>query len=488
MFCGRLAAVARTDGYAPVPGPVNRESFLDAQARNRRASWWFTALSAFAVLLMGIPLSAVISPLLYALAVVVVDLVNLLVPMPDLLRGLAESNGSTGPVPPETVALVVAAIVLPGSILLLLSWLAVRRMFGRAGSGATVLALGARPPRPGDLEETQLVNVVGELAAAAGVPPPAVAILDSPVPNAAAVGSRLDDCTVVVTTGLLAELDRDETQGVVGHVVGSVGNGDLRIGATITSLFQALGLVGSVLRAPTERAPRTTLRAFLRSVFRRRADERAAVAELLAREGAAADPDYVDSNPAGIKAMLSLPFVAAGGAFTMTSMIFGWLVVNPFLRRAWRSRRHLADAAAVQLTRNPDGLARALTKLAARGGVVPGTEWTAHLFAVGAADPTAGDSAKTPMPTFQPRVRDRVDRLRAMGSSVDALPRQTYSRRQRLALWVVVVVTAPCWLPMLALLLSTALILTGVSLMIDMLFLAPAVALIHVGLRKLAGG
>ena len=479
--------MAQNDSYAPVPGPVNRESFLDAQARNRRASWWFTALSALAIGLMGIPLSAVISPLLYALAAIVLDLVNFVVPTPDVFAPIAESDGATGPLPPEVIAAVVAALLVPGSAVLLLSWLALRRMFGRAGSGATVLALGARAPRPDDPEERQLANVVAEMAAAAGVPAPAVAILDSPVPNAAAVGSRLDDCTVVVTTGLLAELDRDETQGVIGHVVGSVGNGDLRIGATITSVFQTLGLVGSVLRAPTERAPRKTLRACLRYVLRRRADESAIVAELLARAGADSDPDYVDENPGSIKSIVTLPFLVAGGAFTLTSMIFGFMIVNPFLRRAWRSRRHLADAAAVQLTRNPDGLARALTKLADRGGVVPGTEWTAHLFAVGDANPAAGDDGSTPMPTFQPPVRDRIDRLRAMGSSVDALPGQTYTRGQRLALAAVAVVTAPCWLPMMALLLSTALILTAVSLAIDSLFLAPMVALIHVVLRNLAG-
>ena len=471
-------------GYTPIPGPENRESFLDAQARHRRASRWFTALSAFAIGLTGIPLSAVISPLLYAAAVIVSDLVNFVVPTPDVLRPIAESDGPTGPLPPETIALGVAALVVPGSVVLLLTWLALRRMFARAGAGATVLALGARPPRAGDLEERQLENLVGEMAAAAGVPAPPVMLLDSPVPNAAAVGSDLDDCVVVVTTGLLTALDREETQGVIAHVVGSVGNGDLRIGRTVLSVFQTLGLVGSALRAPTERAPRRTLRRVLRyAVSRRGADEGAAVAELLARAGTA-DPDYPEGDPGSVKAVLTLPFLVAGGAFLLTTMIFGWLVVNPFLRRAWRARRHLADAAAVQLTRNPDGLARALTKLADRGAVVPGTEWTAHLFAVGDAVPH--DDGSAPMRTFHPKVVDRVDRLRVMGSSVDALSRTVYSLGQRLALTAVVVVTAPCWLPMFALLLSTALILTAVSLAIDSLFLAPLVAVVHVALRGLA--
>jgi Zn-dependent protease with chaperone function len=479
--------MSNIDGYVPVPGPVDREDFFAAQARNRRRGWLFTAMSALAIGLMGIPLSAVISPLLYAAAVVVVDLVGIVARTPDLLAGVAnDSSSSSGPLSPAGVALVVGLIVVPGSLALLLSWLGVRRLFRRAGSGATVLALGARPPG-NDIEERQLANVAGEMAAAAGVPPPAVMLLDSPVANAAAVGSALDDYTLVVTTGLLAELDREETQAVVAHLVASVGNGDLRIGSTVSSVFQTLGLVGSVLRAPSEGAPRTTLRRLLRYAFHRPgADDRAALAEVFAKAGVDAGPDYDDTADSGLKSMLLLPFVVAGMAFSMASMIFGWLVVNPFLRRAWWSRRHLADASAVRLTRNPDGLARALTTLATRGGIVPGTEWAAHLFAVGGMVPGPGD-VQSPMPSFQPPLADRFERLRRMGATVPmpSGPRNPAARKVMLA---VALVASPCIVSFFALMLGIAVVLTGVSLAIDSLFLAPMVALVHLLLRKIAGG
>jgi len=471
--------------YAPVPGPVNRESFLDAQSRHRRASWRFTALSALAIGLMGIPLSAVISPLLYAAAMLAVDLVNLVVAMPDPLAALASDSGSSAPLPPETIALIGAAIVVPGSVVLLLAWLGVRRLFKRAGSGATVLALGARPPGE-SLEEQQVVNVVGEMAAAAGVPAPKVMLLDSPVANAAAVGSRMDNCTVVVTTGLLESLDRAETQAVVAHVVASVGNGDLRIGATLSSVFATLGLVGSVLRAPSEGRPRVTLRRLLRYAFGRRgADDAAALTEVLA-QATTEDPDHGEKEPGGFKSMVLLPFVVAGMAFQLTAMIFGFLVVNPLLRRAWRARRHLADATAVRLTRDPGALARGLVALGTSGGVVPGTEWAAHLFAAGAADPNAGNDGTRPMPTFQPKLADRVARLRGLGADVPEVGHaQTPAQRRILA--VVLLVSSPCWLSFVGLMIGAALLLTGVSLMIDSLFLAPMVALAHVALRGLAG-
>lgn len=448
-----------------VPGPGDRASFHDQQVRHRRASGWFTLLSAKSIGLMGIPLAAVISPLLYAAALLVLDLVNLAVDMPDPLAPLATGSGSSDDPTARQWAIVAVALVVPGTIAMLLAWLGVRRVFARTGSGTAVLALGAREPR-GDLEERQLRNVVDEMAAAAGVPAPKVAILDSDVPNAAAVGSRIDDATIVVTTGLLATLDRAETQAVVGHLVGSVGNGDLRIGTTLASVFQTLGLVETMLRSPGERAPRRTLRRLVRYAFRRPgADDTAGVARVLLAAGTEVEVES-EPTPSGLKAMLTLPFVMAGLSFTMTRMILGFLVVNPFLRRAWRARKHLADATAVQLTRDPGALGGALAKLGET--VVPGTEWASFLFVVGK------DTAP---------VRPRLERLRAMGADVELAAKPVYTRAQRAMLALVIVVTSPCWLTMLGLMLACVVMLTLVSLAIDLLFLAPAVAILHAILR-----
>ena len=102
------------------------------------------------------------------------------------------------------------------------------------------------------------VTRVAEMAAAAGVPSPAVMVLDSPVANVGAVGTSLEHATVLVSTGLLETLDRDETQAVVGHVVASVGNGDLRIGVRIASVFQTLGLVSIALGSSSSKSARRT--------------------------------------------------------------------------------------------------------------------------------------------------------------------------------------------------------------------------------------
>ena len=72
--------------WRPIPGPVDRESFFAAQARNRRATWRLGAVGVLAVLLMGIPLSVVVSPLVWAAFFLLNDIVNRITPTPDLLR------------------------------------------------------------------------------------------------------------------------------------------------------------------------------------------------------------------------------------------------------------------------------------------------------------------------------------------------------------------------------------------------------------------
>ncbi len=200
-------------GNLAVPGPADREHFLAAQARNRRATWRLTALAPLAVVLMGVPMSVVISPLVYAALFVLNDAVNLVVPTPDLLYLAAhlDQNPSWTVLPELTRnALVFAALVLSGSVVMLLAWLGARVLFLSAGPDGILRALGAREPRMGDLEEQQLRNVVAEMAIAGGVKPPRVLLLDGTAANAAAVGSSPDDATIIVSRRLLDELDRED--------------------------------------------------------------------------------------------------------------------------------------------------------------------------------------------------------------------------------------------------------------------------------------
>ena len=168
------------------------------------------------------------------------------------------------------IALLVGVLVLPGALALFVLWLAIRRVLGDVAVGHALEATGARPPNERDLEERQLRNVVEEMAVAAGVKPPRVLIIESDAVNAAAMGADIDDATVLVTRGLLDKLDRDETQAVIGHVIGSVGNGDLRIASIIFSIYQTWGALTILMQAPFGRTARRAVWRGFRTAFRGR--------------------------------------------------------------------------------------------------------------------------------------------------------------------------------------------------------------------------
>ena len=67
-------------------GPLNPETFFAAQKRNRRATWRMSALCTFAAIIMGIPLTLVLTPLLYAMAMIALEILNHFSPQPELLQ------------------------------------------------------------------------------------------------------------------------------------------------------------------------------------------------------------------------------------------------------------------------------------------------------------------------------------------------------------------------------------------------------------------
>jgi len=373
---------ARSEADLSIPGPVDREDFADAQRRHRRARRWYAATSAMAMLLMGIPLAVVITPLLVLFAVLGADLLNLVTPTSDLTE-LFDSDGSgSTTVTPLLVVGIAGAVLVPGLVVHLATWVSVRRLFARAGSGAA-LTLGARDPRPGELEERQLVNVVEEMAIACGVPAPKVQLIDSEVANAAVVGPDLEDATLVVTTGLLATLGRDETQAVLAHAIGSAGNGDLVIGTTIATVEQTTGTVATLLSMPTSAEARGVAGKLVRHVTRPGRDQARAASELAVVLASTEMAEDDEGRSSRVLRVVLLPVSLAGGVYSLARSFYSSLFVDPVLRRGWRARKRLADATAVELTRNPDALARGLGELAARGDLLPGTAWASHLFVVG---------------------------------------------------------------------------------------------------------
>jgi Zn-dependent protease with chaperone function len=445
-----LIPVRGAPAPAHVPGPVDRVHFLDEQRRYRRATRRFTVLAAVAVLITGIPACVVITPLVFTVLMTIGHIINAISPIsPETLESMRafgqslsnaadtlDASVNAKAIPSGAaiarIALVIGVLVLPGALALLALWIGVRRVLGRVAVGHVLEAAGGRPPNERDLEERQLRNVVEEMAVAAGVTPPRVLIIDTDAVNAAAMGTEIDDATVLVTRGLLDKLDRDETQAVIGHVIGSVGNGDLRIASIIFSIYQTWGALTLLMQAPFGRTARKAVWRGIRTAFRGRSRavdrwEAEFVSETFLR-GAV---DFEDSdiaqrmNKAGTNAaskqdtvinMLSLPLMLGSYVVQFAVLFSSIALIGPIVSFMWRTRRHLADAMAVQLTRNPDALARALHHLGTVPTGVPKGDELSLLFIVWPAGATSQKAVVGQFARMHPKPHQRLQRLIALGA------------------------------------------------------------------------
>lgn len=201
------------------------------------------------------------------------------------------------------------------------------------GAGMVMASLHARPLDLNDPEHHQLYNVVTEMALASGLPLPQLFIIPDTAPNALSAGRDPRHAVLGVTQGLLNLLDREETQGVIAHEMAHIADHD-----TLTMTLVGVLFGGALMLADWAR------RALYFSDHRRR------------------------GNP--VLFLLVLVLIA----------------VTPLLSRLLamavsRQREYLADATAVQFTRNPVGLASALEKIGrATSPLQEATRGTAHLF------------------------------------------------------------------------------------------------------------
>ncbi len=232
------------------------------------------------------------------------------------------------------------------------------------------------------------------MAVAAGLPCPQVMLIDSPGANAAAIGTSAHDARIVLSRRLLDDLDRDQLQAVIAHLVGSIGNGDLAIAFTVTSIFETCGLLVNMINVPFSKASRHRLWRIVRYIFSRApADTLAAEAGEIAESlGTTLDANVSDSNmvhdggqpgPLGkFTRIVLFPLVFTNLAVEITLWFFLNILLGPCMALLWRTRRYLADASAVELTRNPDALATALQCLSEDTTAVDGGGWATHLFVV----------------------------------------------------------------------------------------------------------
>jgi len=309
---------------APGREPLGRETFDRAQRRHRRNARLRAVPAVLAAATMGIPLGVYLSPVLLALAIVVTDLVNLVVPAPDLggaVWSLLDRllNGDPGTI--QAIAWIMFVWVLPGIVLLVIAYVLVAWRLRRVGGDGIALGMGARQPRQGDAEEQQLVDIVGELAVAAEIEPPRVMLYDDGPANALVFGRDPDHATVLVARELLDTLDREETQGIVAHLMASAVDGDLRLAVDIAAVYVTYGLLTTTLASIVSRTARARWRAAIRPLVGRHGNPKADAAGLASLLGWPVDDDTPENAAGGCLTLLTM-----GGLITI-----GISLINLFL-------------------------------------------------------------------------------------------------------------------------------------------------------------
>ena len=237
------------------------------------------------------------------------------------------------------------------------------------GGRAVAEAMGGVQVDPGsaDPAERRILNVVEEMAIASGVRVPPVFLIDEPSINAFAAGNGEQDAVIGVTRGCIEQLSRDELQGVMAHEFSHIFHRDTRLNmqlvAWLGGIF-AISLVGRII-----------MRSALSSGSSRGKNDGKMVA------------------------------IALGAAVFLIGIV-GYFFGRIIQSAVSRQREYLADASAVQYTRNPDGIAGALEKIAHGAGsrisAPAAAEFSHFFFANGIAS----------LFSTHPPLEDRIARIR----------------------------------------------------------------------------
>jgi Zn-dependent protease with chaperone function len=244
----------------------------------------------------------------------------------------------------------------------------------RSGGPAVAELLGARRVASDttDADERKLLNVVEEMSIASGTPMPAVYVMDGEDGiNAFAAGYTTHDAAVAVTRGGLRALNRSELQGVIAHEFSHILNGDMRLNIRLIGLLYGILLLAVIGRGIVWAGPRGGRRG--------------------GRDGGA-----------GWIILLGLALLLVG----YIGVFFGKIIQAAVSRQ----REYLADSAAVEFTRDPDGLAGALKKIgaASMGSRIgnPHAEEVSHLFFASGVRSALGGALAT-----HPPLDERIRRL-----------------------------------------------------------------------------
>lgn len=275
--------------------------FFQRQAIARRNTKWLVVMFVFAVI-------AIVGTTFVATAIAL---------------GAADGHGRFPLEVPLMASAAALGLIIVGSLY---------KMVQLAGGGTVVAErLGGRRIYPNTIDpvERRLLNVVEEMALASGVPVPPVFMLNEEQGiNAFAAGYSPSDAVVGVTRGCAQQLSRDQLQGVVAHEFSHILNGDMRLNLRLIGVLNGILLMGLIGRQ-------------------------------LLWFGSGGGSRRSNSKNDGVAYLLLI-----GLAFMVVGFM-GLFIGNLIKAAASRQREYLADASAVQFTRNPEGIGGALKRIGA---------------------------------------------------------------------------------------------------------------------------
>jgi heat shock protein HtpX len=219
-------------------------------------------------------------------------------------------------------------------------------------------------------EAPRYYRLVENLCITTGTPMPTLYVVDDPAPNAFAMGRTPDKASITVTTGLFELMTDRELEGVLGHELGHIRNYDIRVSLLVFGLVVAVGILADMM-----------MRVAFFGGGRRGGNNQAQLFLLLF----------------GIVAAIVAPLMAGAVQAAIS-----------------RQREYLADATSAMTTRDPEGLASALGKLAEHAQPLKRANTSmAHLWI---ADPLQPNALARMFATHPP-LPERIQRLHEMGGS-----------------------------------------------------------------------
>jgi len=271
------------------------------------------------------------------------------------------------------------ACVLVAVVILSASFIKHRRL--AQGGAAVAQSIGGKlvDHHASSRQERRLLNIVDEMAVAASMPAPRVYILDEERGiNAFTSGTQPSDAAIIVTQGALDTFDREMMESVIAHEFGHICNGDVQLNYRMMSLLfgiDCIAILGQRLMGNGHHVRRS-----------------------------------LRSNRAPVVSLSILGF------FLFLFGLFGRALADLTKQLVNQKREYLADAMAVEFTRNPQGLIKAfnaMTQTRIKGRVThPFAREVAHLFFYQAVGKMMGQNS-------HPDVADRIARLQSMSSNIE---------------------------------------------------------------------